>query len=344
MKTIRSRAPLRLGIGGGGTDVSPYCDEHGGAVLNATINLFAHTHLILCEAGSGAWFEAADIGAKVQISSEADMLEHRHTLPLHLAVHRRFMRDFNNGASLPVHVTTHVDCPPGSGLGSSSALVVSMVAAYAKAMDVPLNDYELAHYAYDIERNDCSLAGGKQDQYASVFGGFNYIEFGAEDHVIVNSLRVAQGSQLELESSILIYFLGVSRDSGNVIKDQISITSSSASALDAMHQLKKAAGEIKNLLLTGQIREIGEEIRSGWEYKKATSPSVSSKTINDFEGTALEMGAEAMKISGAGGGGFAMLFCDPIKRHSLRDRLARQGLNHTPFSFERSGVKTWMAS
>ena len=308
---IRSKAPLRLGIAGGGTDVSPFSDVYGGSVLNATINLYAHSFLEPLSRENYVEFHAKDLGLRdgFDLMNSIDI---DGPLKLHRAVYKRIMDDFNKGEYIPVHMITYSDAPPGSGLGSSSTLVVSMIEAYKAMLNLPLGEYDIAHLAFEIERIDCGLTGGKQDQYAAAFGGFNFIEFFSDDRVIVNPLRIKKSIINELESSILLFFTGVSRDSDKIINEQIkSLGSSSNKPLDAMKQIKESSYRMKELLLKGDIEGMAAELKASWIAKKNTSSSISNKLIDEIENSVFGAGARSIKISGAGGGGFMMIFAKP---------------------------------
>lgn len=219
---IRSKAPLRLGLAGGGTDVSPFCDKYGGCVLNATINLYAYC-TIIPTSDNKIIFNASDRGEIFESQSVSE-IPIDDKLKLHKGVYNRIVKDFNNGKPLSFQMTTYSDVPAGSGLGSSSTMVVALLKAYMEWLNLPLGEYDMAHLAYQIERIDLGLSGGKQDQYAATFGGLNFMEFYENGKVIVNPLRIKNWLKNELENSIFIYYLGVSRDSAKIIDEQINNT------------------------------------------------------------------------------------------------------------------------
>lgn len=336
---IRSKCPLRLGIAGGGTDVSSYCDIHKGAILNATINLYAYTFLEAID-GNYAIFEAEDICIDDALCIN-DKVNLDGSLILHRAVYKRVMEQFNSSVYVPLKIVTFCDAPPGSGLGSSSAIVVSMLEAYRKFFSLPLGEYDLAKLAYEIERSDCSLAGGQQDQYAATFGGFNFMEF-EKDKVIVNPLRIRRHIVNELQSSIILFFTGASRESANIINDQINSINKGGTSLNAMHEVKKSAYELKAELLRGDISAMALGLKSSWEFKKATSKLISNPTIKNIEDVVMDAGALSMKVSGAGGGGFIMIFVKPeLKREVIRSLEPLQG-RVINFEFTTGGVMSWI--
>lgn len=337
---VRARAPLRLGLAGGGTDVSPYCDTYGGMVLNSTIARYAYA-VIKPLSEPTVRFVATDQSEDVCQSIDHDLvLDGR--LNLHKAVYREMMNSFNGGESLPLVLSTFCDAPAGSGLGSSSTLVVAMVRAFVEWMNLPLDDYAIAHLAYRIERIDCGLQGGRQDQYSAAFGGFNFMEFYAKERTIVNPLRVKNWIVCELEASLLLYYTGVSRDSAKIIADQSAHVSSGLdTTVDAMHGLKQEALAMKECLLRGDFSGIVDTMRSGWENKKRTAHSVSNSRIEQIHEAARNAGAAAGKISGAGGGGFMMFFVTPDLRMNVARALAQFGGQVGNCHFTEHGTQAW---
>ena len=276
IRRVRSRAPLRLGLAGGGTDVSPYCDTYGGLVLNATIDRYCYATLE--ETVDGAIeFRAPDIGVidNMTLGLEAESTP----LHLHRAIYERMNRDFDLGRP-GIRLTTISDAPPGSGLGSSSTLVVSAIEAFREFFALPLGEYDVARLAFEIEREDYGQAGGRQDQYAATFGGFNVMEFGPSGRIIVNPLRIKEATVRELEASIVLFHTGVSRNSADIIARQTTyISSGSTSQLEATHQLKDEAIAMKEALLKGDLVQLAEVLDRGWQAKKQLAEGISNSHI-----------------------------------------------------------------
>src|SRR5678809_1032815 len=232
----RSKAPLRIGLAGGGTDVSPYSDLYGGAILNATLSLYAHATI--------EPIEENEIRLHAIDQKEEECIECSNELPLHgklillKGVYNRIQKDYGVPAK-NFRLSTFVDAPAGSGLGTSSTLVVAIVGAFVEMLRLPLGEYDIAHYAYQIERQDLKLSGGKQDQYAAMFGGVNYMEFYEDDKVIVNPLRIKSQYLHELENNLVLYFTATSRESAGIINEQVkNVNDKNEKSIEAMHQLK----------------------------------------------------------------------------------------------------------
>jgi len=341
---IRARAPLRLGLAGGGTDVSPYCDEFGGSVLNATIDLYASATITTNDEAFVS-FVASDQDLRERQGVDA-ALDVQGGLRLHKGVYRRVVREFCGGRPVALTLSTHSDAPAGSGLGASSTLVVAMVKAFVELLNLPLGEYDIARLAFEIERVDLGLAGGRQDQYAAAFGGVNFMEFYANEHVVVNPLRVKNWILSELESSIVLYYTGESRESARIIDEQRSrMQSHNAASLEALHALKEEAVAMKECLLKGDLRQFAESMQKGWDAKKRTASSVSNPRIDRCIEVARESGAYAAKVSGAGGGGFVFLFVDPERRAEVRKALNGLGEGEVqPCHFTKQGTQGWRIS
>lgn len=340
---VRARAPLRLGLAGGGTDVAPFCDLHGGYVMNAAIDKYAYATVDESPTGQ-AEFHALDHGVSIAWKPQ-EVVFGQGPLQLLTGTYLRICRDFLDDRRPALRVRTFSDAPPGSGLGSSSTLVVALVTAMAEYFSLAMGEYEVAHLAYQIERSDLAMAGGKQDQYAAAFGGFNFMEFHAGDRVIVNPLRIKDWVLAELEASLLLYFTGVSRESARIIDEQAHNAATGVQdSVDAMHELKNEAVQMKEALLKGDLSAFARTFQKGWEAKKRMAHSISNPMIDAVEAVAVDNGARATKVSGAGGGGFMMFVCDPCDRVRLSRALAAQGGNLVDFHFNPQGAIAWRAA
>jgi D-glycero-alpha-D-manno-heptose-7-phosphate kinase len=335
----RSKAPLRIGLAGGGTDVSPYCDLYGGAILNATISLSAYANIeplqenkIIVETLDRKEIQTFDLMDELPINGELDLLK---------GVYNRVKKDFsfpNTGFRL----STFVDAPAGSGLGTSSTLVVAILGAFVEMLKLPLGDYDIAHLAYEIERYDLKLAGGRQDQYAATFGGVNFMEFFDNDKVIVNPLRIRSQYMHELENNLVLYFTATSRESATIIKEQVkNVTSKDEKSIEAMHQLKEQARMMKDALLKGKLSEIGEILDYGFQQKRKMAANISNSSIEEIYEAAKKAGATGGKISGAGGGGFMIFFCPGNTNYAVKEALLKFGGEVKNYTFTNYGVSSW---
>lgn len=336
---IRSKAPLRLGLAGGGSDVSPYSDIYGGLILNATIGLYAYCTieetedgLITIDSYDAHLNETYPVSASLEIDGKASLIK---------GVYNRVIKDFKIDP-VSFRITTYNDAPAGSGLGTSSTMVVCILKAFVEWKNLPLGDYEIARLAYEIERKDLGLSGGKQDQYAAAFGGFNYMEFLPNDMVIVNPLKIKRWILDELETSMLLYFTGASRSSAAIIDEQKKNTSEKNSvAIEAMHKIKQSAIDTKLALLKGDIDGFADILREAWENKKKMANHISNPMIQEAMDTAMAAGAKAGKVSGAGGGGFIMFIVQPTRKKEVETALKNLGGFVMPFQFTEGGAHGW---
>jgi D-glycero-alpha-D-manno-heptose-7-phosphate kinase len=341
---IRSKAPLRLGLAGGGTDIASYYNLYGGYVLNATVDMYAYCTIEPNETGI-VEFIAADMGKK-EVYAAGEKLPASPALPLHIGIYNRIVADYvkvqQNLKPLSFKMTTYSDAPAGSGLGSSSTMVVAIIKAFTEWLNLPFGEYDIADLAYKIERVDIGFAGGKQDQYAATFGGVNFMEFSEDEKVIVNPLRLKRWIRNELEASLVLYYTGVSRESANIIKEQIQHTQKGDNKnIESMHEMKELAVLMKEALLKGDFRGFSGCLLNGWYAKKNLAVSISNSFLDEIYQYVMDNGAESAKISGAGGGGFMMIYCNPCRRIELiRALKEKQGLVLTP-SFTETGTQAW---
>lgn len=347
---IRSRAPLRLGFAGGGTDLETYSNIKGGAVLNATISMYAYCTIIPTDNGK-ILIHSYDNKNDLEIDSVAEIPLDGDKLILHRGVYNRIVKEFNGGKPLSFVMSTSNDAPVGSGLGTSSTMIVAILEAFNKWLKLGLNDYQKARLAYEIERIDLKLAGGKQDQYSAVFGGFNFMEFKTDGSVLVNTLRLERKNVNELECSTILYYGGQSRKSAdvqfeltkNIINRQIeNAAQKKDDTMVALDTIKQTAYDMKHYLLTCNVSAFVDCLRRGWESKKKTSSIVSNVELEKTIDFAMQNGAEAVKVSGAGGGGFLLLYCDPINRQRLTDALKTLDGSVYSVKFTRSGAESWI--
>ena len=336
---IRSKAPLRLGLAGGGSDVSPYSDIYGGHVLNATINLYAYCTIeersdgrISIDSFDSACSLSFPLARQLPVDGCADLVK---------GVYNRIMKDYPFEPRAFRNVTYN-DAPAGSGLGTSSTMVVCILKAFVEWLSLPMGDYEIARLAYEIERKDLGLSGGKQDQYAAAFGGFNFIEFLPDDRVIVNPLKVKRWITDELEAGLLLYFTGKSRDGARIIDEQRRNTSSgNADAIEAMHQIKRSAVDMKAAILKGDMHAFADILGKSWEHKKKMAEGISNSSIQHAFDVAMAAGAKAGKVSGAGGGGFIIFYADPADKKRVEEALKTLDGFVLPFLFTDGGAHGW---
>ena len=336
---IRSKAPLRIGLAGGGTDVSPYSDLYGGAILNATIDLYAYASLEPLNDGTIEFcIDGTDKTVKLSSEKELELVE---GFELFIGVYNRIIKQYNL-QPLSFRLTSYIEAPQGSGLGTSSTIVVSLIGAFMEWLKLPLGKYDIAHLAYEIERIDLNMSGGKQDQYAATFGGVNYMEFLANDQVIVNPLHLKDEVLYELEFNLLLYFTATQRLSASIINEQVkNVKDGNEKSVEAMHKLKEQAQQMKDSLLRGELHKIGEILHFGWTNKKQMAQSISNELIDNVYTMAITTGATGGKISGAGGGGFMFFYCPGVTKVKVARAIEGLGGRVQAFKFTREGLTTW---
>jgi len=333
LQIVRAKAPLRMSFGGGGTDVPPYPEEKGGAVLSATIDKYAYCSLTVRDDKLvNVTSLDYDLVTKYPLN---DKLEYDGKLDLVKAATK--VMEIENGVDLFLHS----DMPPGSGLGTSSTMTVALVGALRHWLKLPFVEYDVAELAYRIERQEAGIKGGKQDQYAASFGGFNFIEFLGKT-TVVNPLRIKNEILNELQYRLMLCYTGKTRLSAGIIDDQVrGYTENREGVVHALDETKKSAINMKNALLLGQIDEFGALLHQGWQSKKRFSTKITDPSIDELYDVARQNGALGGKLLGAGGGGYLLLLCEFDKRHILAQKLEEHGGKVVNFAFEFNGLQTW---
>ena len=330
---IRSRSPLRIGIAGGGTDVDPYASTRGGCVFNSTINKYAYCTLV--PRNDNMMFVKSRYYGRYKAKLNHGPLKFDGNMDLAKAVANHF--EIEEGFNIDIHS----DVPAGSGLGGSSTMIVAIIAAVAEWQGKKLSKQKIAELAYHLEREDIGLKGGKQDQYAAAYGGFNLLDVG--ETVKVNPVKIDADVINELQCRSVMCFTGMSRESAKVIDSQIK-SFNTGQNVKALYESKRLAKEISDTLVKGNIDDAGALLHESWEYKKKFSDSISNKHIDSLYNAAISKGAIGGKISGAGGGGFMYFICKYDRKVDVLQELKKRGAEVTDFMFEPHGVTTWRSN
>ena len=339
MAVVRSKSPLRISFAGGGTDVLPYMADRGGVVLSATIDKYAYASLRRC-AESSITVTSLDYDLVIKHVLDKPLPYDGRLDLIKAVINHLYQRDSEQG----LQVFLHSDAPPGSGLGSSSTLVVTLIGLFKHWQHLPLTNYEIADLAYRIERVDMGIKGGKQDQYAATFGGFNFIEFHREV-TIVNPLRIDADVLSELQYNLLLCYTGRTRLSGGIIDTQVqNYLDGKVDVVHAMDELKQITIALKNALLRGRLGEFGDLLNEAWLNKKKMAQQISNAHLEELYSTARQLGALGGKVTGAGGGGYMFFYCPFDRKHLIAEALERLGAHVVPFNFDMNGLRTWEAA
>ncbi|KKQ72086.1 MAG: hypothetical protein UT33_C0005G0007 [Candidatus Peregrinibacteria bacterium GW2011_GWC2_39_14] len=343
---IRSRAPVRISFAGGGTDISPYTENYGGAVVSAAINRYAYStfiarddnKIILDSLDMGLRLEFNDI-SEIKLDGQLDLVK---SVILYFKENRPYFFE-EHGKGFEIY--TSCEIPPRSGLGSSASMFASVIGIFNKlAKEYRIDNYDAAELAYYLEREKVKNPGGRQDQYISVFGGINHIEFKGNDFVKVNSFNLKRDYILELESNLLLLNIGQRQDSGDIIDEQIKNISINKDSLDALHETKELATVAKYALLRGDINSIGEILDAGWRAKKKFSGQITNQQIDYVYSELKKVGGIGGKVTGAGGGGHLIFYCFPGKKLYVLKKALELGLKEVSFVFDHEGLIAWHSS
>jgi D-glycero-alpha-D-manno-heptose-7-phosphate kinase len=327
------RSPVRISFAGGGTDLPAYYEEYGGAVLSASVNKYFYT--ILGKRNDG----------RVQvISSDLRVFETWHDIST--------MDIERSGLEIPLAVLKDLGCeisadlflaseiPPGTGLGSSASVCVNMLKTLTSYLHMSLSKYDLAERAFHIARNVLGHHVGKQDEYAAAFGGLNFIEFHQDGSTRVQALELTSEVINELQASLMLFFTGSAHHSWSILEEQDKSTRAHAGVtLKALHEVKGFAEEMRAALERADMRSFGHLLNEAWQAKKRISAKISSPRIDQFYELAIKNGALGGKITGAGGGGFLLLFCEPAQQDRVREALLGEGIREMAFGFDFQGAQ-----
>ncbi len=336
MLTIRAKAPSRISFAGGGTDIAPYCTEHGGAVFSTTISKY--TYVTLHEKDAAEQESTIYAHDLHQVTS---IPQGKYIFDGHADLAKAVLKHFN--VQKPVEIHIHSDLPPGSGMATSSSLTVALIGVCARMQKRRLSKYDVAYLAYKIEREELKQRGGYQDQFAAAFGGFNYIKF--RDRVTVYPLKISSRVRLELRYRLLLVYTGQTHLS-SAIQEQMmkGYSLQKADFLEGMARLKKVAKQMRDLLILddlGRLDEFGQLLHEGWEAKQSLSDKISTGEVDALYMLARQEGALGGKLLGAGGGGHVLLFINPEKRATLVEKLEGLGGQVVPFEFDSTGLRVW---
>jgi len=336
--TLRAKAPLRVSFAGGGTDVKPFPTTDGGCVLSATIDRFAYGSL-RSRNDRQITIESVDFGTSIDFGVK-DPILFDGKLDLVKAVIRELGASEEEGYDLLLHSSA----APGSGLGSSSTVMVCMIGLLKERYKLNLNEYEIAQMAYHVEREQLAIQGGSQDQYSAVFGGFNFMEFDGPS-VVVNPLRIRDDTVNELEHNMLLAYTGITRASSEIIEDQTQrLEAGSQETIRGLREQKRLAVEMKVALLRNELSLFGELLGHAWEQKKRMSTKITNGYIDEIYAAARGHGALGGKVTGAGGGGYVLLYCEFHTKHKVAEVLSSMGATVEEFAFAPRGLVTWWAN
>ncbi len=330
---IRGRAPLRISFGGGGTDVAPFCDEQGGAIIGSTINKYAYCSIVPRE-DDQIIVHSLDYDMTVKYNTNENYV---YDGKLDLVKAALKAMDIRQGCE----VFLQCDAPPGSGLGTSSTIMVALLSAMARWKGISMDSYALADLAYQVEREDLKIDGGYQDQYLAAFGGFNFIEFHGRNNVVVNPLRIRKEILNELQYNLLLCYTGKIHVSANIIKDQVE-NYTKEEPFRAMCEVKALAYAMKDELLKGNLLTFGKLLDYGWQSKKKMSDKITNPQVDALYEEAKKAGAVGGKLLGAGGGGYLLIYCPYNAKHEVAAHLEAAGGQLADWNFELRGALSWV--
>ena len=332
-RTILTKSPLRISFAGGGTDIKEYFINGNGAVINATINKYCYCK-ITDNINGKAVFTSVD-----KNFSEEYHNKKLSSLILHHACYEYFKKIYNNNKKFSINIDTFVDAPEGSGLGTSSSIVLAIISSLLMYFNKSLTKKKLIDLAYYIERDVCLIKGGVQDFYASLYGGVNLFNF-TKNSTKIKKIKFSEKFQTQFDSSFMIAYLGQSRNSSKIIENQLK-NMNDQSYLKNMSLTLKGVNDVYEAISNSDFKNFNQRIKQLWEIKKEFSPKISSNSINILINKLYELGALSVKISGAGGGGYFFLFCSLNNRQNIINFLKQKKITVENVYITNENLKTW---
>jgi D-glycero-alpha-D-manno-heptose-7-phosphate kinase len=327
------RSPVRISFGGGGTDLPAYYEQFGGAVLSVSVNKYFYTIL-----------RARTDGRVQVISSDLRVSETWHDITKiaiqgsELDIPLAVLKDVGCDVSVDLFLASEI--PPGTGLGSSASVCVNILKTLTSYIQKPISKYELAERAFNIAHNVLGKRIGKQDEYAAAFGGLNFISIARDGTTQVQPLDLDGMVLREFQSKLMLFFTGSAHHSWSILEEQENSTRAHSSAtIDALHEVKGLASQMREVLQKGELQQFGELLDRGWQAKRRISNKISNPTIDYLYSCARNAGAIGGKITGAGGGGFLLLYCEPLHQQAVRDALLHEGIQEMAFNFDMQGAQ-----
>jgi len=325
------RSPVRISFAGGGTDLPAYFEKYGGAVVSTSINKYFYT--VLCRRNDGKiQVISSDLRTCETWQDIARMSMDGSDLSIPLAAIKELCCDIS------VDLFLSSEIPPGTGLGSSASVCVNVLKTLTTYLRLPFSQYEIAEKAYHITRNVLKKPVGKQDEYASSFGGFNFIRFEPDGRVEVEPLNLDPRILGELQSNLMLFFTGAAHHSWTILKEQEKCSTSRSTAVESLHQIRRLADRIRTALVNGDLHGFGTLLDEGWQAKKRVSDKISNSRIDKLYQLAKDHGAIGGKITGAGGGGFLLLYCESQNQESVRAAFRQEGIREMEFDFDFQGA------
>jgi D-glycero-alpha-D-manno-heptose-7-phosphate kinase len=328
----RSKAPVRISFAGGGSDLTHYFMEKGGAVINATISLYCHVTLRPRD-DLKITIDSLDLGEKVCFNNFEDLLNKKDNFDLFRSLLKLIKPEFGFDMSV------HSDFPSGSGLGGSSSVMVAICGCFNEFRKDKWDDYELAEMAFQAERVNMGISGGWQDQYATVFGGFNFIEF-KQDNNLIYPLRLKGKTILELQENLILFKVTSGRNSGSIHDDQ-KIEMQDTKVQGMVKQNVDHCYNMRESLLRGKLNEFGLGLNLAWDLKRQLSDKISNDELDNIYNYAIENGASGGKLLGAGGGGFFLFYVKAFSKNPFLRAMQLKGLSQTTFQFDHDGMQSW---